>query len=116
MNIDNHSDTETNSSDSETCVKLMRSKPTQLKSYQSTHQPIVEIETIASTSRLNHDSLLATTITNKENTSECDFFTKQAKLQIETRMALSQAKVMAKMHMKVFIIIIIIINFNKYIL
>lgn len=32
---------------------------------------------------------------------ECDFFTKQAKLQIEARMALAQAKEMAHMQMEV---------------
>lgn len=42
---------------------------------------------------------LSETFSNEDR--ECDFFTKQAKLQIEARMALSQAKEMAHMQMEV---------------
>lgn len=104
MNVDNYSDTETNSSDSETCIKLMRSKQKQSKSNHSfqaidEHESIITTTTpIADKNRTNQD------ICSNDNALECDFFTKQAKLQIETRMALSQAKVMAKMHMNVSII------------
>lgn len=37
----------------------------------------------------------------KEQTTETDFFTKQARLQTEARMALAQAKEMARMQMEV---------------
>lgn len=39
---------------------------------------------------------------NNGMASNCDFFTKQATLQIETRTALSQAKVMAARQIEVF--------------
>ena len=47
---------------------------------------------------------LTETFSNEDR--ECDFFTKQAKLQIEARMALSQAKEMAHMQMEVIIFVI----------
>ncbi|TMW43714.1 hypothetical protein DOY81_011207 [Sarcophaga bullata] len=50
----------------------------------------------------NHQELqqqLTETFSNEDR--ECDFFTKQAKLQIEARMALSQAKEMAHMQMEI---------------
>lgn len=43
---------------------------------------------------------------NGADGAEADFFTKQARLQIEARMALAQAKDMAHMQMEVGIIVI----------
>lgn len=61
---------------------------------------------------------LTETFSNEDR--ECDFFTKQAKLQIEARMALSQAKEMAHMQMEVKIFVIFSyharVNINLYLL
>lgn len=51
------------------------------------------------TSKLVEQQQLHETFSDEDR--ECDFFTKQAKLQIEARMALSQAKEMAHMQMEV---------------
>ncbi|KAM7351219.1 schwannomin interacting protein 1 isoform 2-T5 [Cochliomyia hominivorax] len=124
------SDTESHSSDSETCPKLSKSKSQigvfpynggQLSSINDSQQihpyhgrPLsvscsnnsnISINNNTTTSKLlttqqqELQQQLSETFSNEDR--ECDFFTKQAKLQIEARMALSQAKEMAHMQMEI---------------
>uniref|UniRef100_A0A1A9W5D6 SCHIP-1 domain-containing protein n=1 Tax=Glossina brevipalpis TaxID=37001 RepID=A0A1A9W5D6_9MUSC len=121
------SDTETNSSDSETCPKLSKTKvPNSTstsfasitavdKSLHPYHgRPLTIVSSSSNNTNNNHnnnnnnnnnlnnqtqaDNLVESY--SKED-MECDFFTKQAKLQIEARMALAQAKEMAHMQMEI---------------
>lgn len=94
------SDTESVSSDSESCPTLSRlprgNSFNQIKKlqaanpYSSRPLSISCTETDEKTSKLTHES-----------STDNDFFTKQARLQIEARMALAQAKDMAHMQMEV---------------
>jgi hypothetical protein len=126
------SDTESPSSDSETCPKL--SKTTHSSNHQNnnhhhqvlTHNKLssayinpynsrpLSVQKLPSSTTTKISSLTELGFNEKvtrpttlslgppapEN-SEIDFFTKQAKLQIEARMALAQAKDMAHMQMEV---------------
>lgn len=111
------SDNESPSSDSETCPKLSKAKtnsrytsssagaganpynsrPLSIKksngNYQSTN-------TVIKKSTATRPASLSLGPPISED-SDADFFTKQAKLQIEARMALAQAKDMAHMQMEV---------------
>lgn len=118
------SDTESHSSDSETCPKLSKITPR----YNTNLSNLLASSIIAS----HHANSLSVSCTNNNNNKtllsaraatlslgapqptpqnlnlvqsdedrECDFFTKQARLQIEARMALAQAKDMAHMQMEV---------------
>lgn len=108
--MDNYSDTEANSSDSETCGKLMRCKQTpktnnlhsadKISVTTKMHCPHYDYALIIPAANQN-DANQHGFYMNIGNASKNDFFTKQAKLQIETRMALSQAKTMAERHMEV---------------
>lgn len=123
---DPSSDTESHSSDSETCPKL--SKARQVDNLSALNISLAEKPTYpyAGSGHASISSLSSTAAANKYQTQqqmqrsqskqqsfqtplsafssedlECDFFTKQAKLQIEARMALAQAKEMAHMQMEV---------------
>jgi Schwannomin-interacting protein 1 len=129
------SDTESPSSDSETCPKLSKSTHSsnqQNNNHQQHHHQVLTHNKLSSayinpyTSRPLSVQKLQSSTTPKISTlaelgyddkasrpttlslgppapenSEIDFFTKQAKLQIEARMALAQAKDMAHMQMEV---------------
>lgn len=106
------SDTESHSSDSETCPKLSRIS---VARYPRTDSPKF-FSTIDVPDHPYNANPLSVSCTNdkpkQSNTQkanvpqnddadkECDFFTRQARLQIEARMALSQAKDMAHMQME----------------
>ncbi|XP_061393540.1 schwannomin-interacting protein 1 homolog [Musca vetustissima] len=121
------SDTESHSSDSETCPKLSKSK-TQYSIHNFGGTPVAVTSQVTDNSQLHpyHGRPLSISCSNNtinnngstgkqtQNTKEpdmpviyssedleCDFFTKQAKLQIEARMALAQAKEMAHMQMEI---------------
>ncbi|XP_037883306.1 schwannomin-interacting protein 1 homolog isoform X2 [Glossina fuscipes] len=97
------SDTETNSSDSETCPKLSKTK------VPNNSSATFSAATVADKSlHPYHGRPLTVSCSNNisfepysKEDMECDFFTKQAKLQIEARMALAQAKEMAHMQMEI---------------
>lgn len=124
------SDTESPSSDSETCPKLSKSTSnssnmSRYSSSSSAHNPyhsrplsvnIVNnnINTITNNNhtmannkkfnnQMNRPSTLSLGPPVSDEDAEADFFTKQARLQIEARMALAQAKDMAHMQMEVSI-------------
>lgn len=115
------SDNESPSSDSETCPKLTKSKTNETSRYTSNNslsnnpynsRPL----SVSKKSIANGNNSLTNNVSTKKNPirpaslslgppisedNGSDFFTKQAKLQIEARMALSQAKDMAHMQMEV---------------
>lgn len=122
------SDTESHSSDSETCPKLSKSKTQySIHNFGATATTVAPSapSQVTDNSQLHpyHGRPLSISCSNNvinNNTAikqsqkeqqmeaiyshadlECDFFTKQAKLQIEARMALAQAKEMAHMQMEV---------------
>ncbi|XP_055379282.1 schwannomin-interacting protein 1 [Condylostylus longicornis] len=122
------SDTESISSDSETCPKLSKSTSNASSRYSSmssisTSNPYNSRPLSVNITNNNNNNLTTiTTTTNNNNSrrtlsqrpstlslgppiseenSESDFFTKQARLQIEARMALAQAKDMAHMQMEI---------------
>ncbi|XP_046808716.1 schwannomin-interacting protein 1 homolog isoform X2 [Lucilia cuprina] len=121
------SDTESHSSDSETCPKLSKSKSqvgvfpfngsqisiTDNQQLHPYHGRPLSVS-CSNASNLNNNNTTTKTLTTQQQQlqqqlsetfsnedRECDFFTKQAKLQIEARMALSQAKEMAHMQMEI---------------
>lgn len=96
---DTQSDTESVSSDSESCPTLSRlprgNSINQIKKLQAANPYSSRPLSVSCTDGKN--SKLA------EETTDNDFFTKQARLQIEARMALAQAKDMAHMQMEVIL-------------
>uniref|UniRef100_A0A1I8Q2I7 Schwannomin interacting protein 1 C-terminal domain-containing protein n=1 Tax=Stomoxys calcitrans TaxID=35570 RepID=A0A1I8Q2I7_STOCA len=118
------SDTESHSSDSETCPKLSKSKTqynfggtpvappiahttenTQLHPYHGRPLSVSCSNNVINNNPTNKQSpkqqqQISSALYSSEDL-ECDFFTKQAKLQIEARMALAQAKEMAHMQMEI---------------
>ncbi|XP_067621593.1 putative leucine-rich repeat-containing protein DDB_G0290503 [Eurosta solidaginis] len=114
------SDTESHSSDSETCPKLSNKSKAKTNNACALNVSLAENPTYpyAGSARAPLSSKCSKSQTNMklqqsqqncENTQlaissedmECDFFTKQAKLQIEARMALAQAKEIAHMQMEI---------------
>lgn len=95
------SDNESHSSDSETCPKL--SKVAQKKNSGFSNIFTAESPPVHPyICRPLSVSYLDTKINELSNEDrECDFFAKQARLQIEARMALAQAKDMAHIQMEV---------------
>ncbi|CAD7086437.1 unnamed protein product [Hermetia illucens] len=95
------SDTESPSSDSETCPKLSKSTSnssnmSRYSSSSSAHNPYHSRPL-----SMNRPSTLSLGPPVSDEDAEADFFTKQARLQIEARMALAQAKDMAHMQMEI---------------
>ncbi|XP_036321091.1 uncharacterized protein LOC118735443 isoform X1 [Rhagoletis pomonella] len=107
------SDTESHSSDSETCPKLSKTKynvdNASAVSISLADKPTYPYAGSGRASISSHGTIAAGKQQNLQKTlsaisiedMECDFFTKQAKLQIEARMALAQAKEMAHMQMEI---------------
>lgn len=97
------SDTESVSSDSESCPTLSRlprgNSINQIKKLQAANPYSSRPLSISCTETDVKSSKLANESTDN------DFFTKQARLQIEARMALAQAKDMAHMQMEVMYIL-----------
>lgn len=93
------SDTESVSSDSESCPALSRlprnSSINQIKKLQAAN-PYSSRPLSVSRQESNVEKAKLT-----NESTDSDFFTKQARLQIEARMALAQAKDMAHMQMEV---------------
>ncbi|XP_011190239.2 uncharacterized protein Schip1_1 isoform X1 [Zeugodacus cucurbitae] len=125
---DPSSDTESHSSDSETCPKLSKTKHVDNVSALnisladkptypyagSGHASISSLSSAATANKYQTQQHMQRPPQNNKQQSfqtrlsafssedlECDFFTKQAKLQIEARMALAQAKEMAHMQMEI---------------
>ncbi|XP_053958056.1 uncharacterized protein LOC128863123 [Anastrepha ludens] len=122
---DPSSDTESHSSDSETCPKLSKTKCVDNGSVLSislADKPTYPYSGNGRASISSHGATAASKYPTQQNLKvqqgkkqnlqktlsaissedmECDFFTKQAKLQIEARMALAQAKEMAHMQMEI---------------
>lgn len=113
---DTASDTESPSSDSETCPKLTKITNSNTNNTGGLHRvnsstnghpfksrPLTVTKPVVNSFGVNskaRPSSLALGPPVQDHT-EVDFFTQQAKLQIEARMALSQAKDMAHMQMEV---------------
>uniref|UniRef100_A0A034V9Q2 Schwannomin-interacting protein 1 n=1 Tax=Bactrocera dorsalis TaxID=27457 RepID=A0A034V9Q2_BACDO len=123
---DPSSDTESHSSDSETCPKLSKGrqvdnmcalnisladKPTYPYA-GSGHASISSLSSAATANKYQIQQQMQRSHSKQQSFQtpmsafssedlECDFFTKQAKLQIEARMALAQAKEMAHMQMEI---------------
>ncbi|XP_075151552.1 schwannomin interacting protein 1 isoform X2 [Haematobia irritans] len=118
------SDTESHSSDSETCPKLSKSKTqytihssfgdspaadpaypsadnSQLHPYHGRPLSITYSNNALNNNPVNKQIQEQVSAVYSSEDLECDFFTKQAKLQIEARMALAQAKEMAHMQMEI---------------
>lgn len=113
------SDNESPSSDSETCPKLTKSKTNESRYTSNSSQsnnPYSSRPLSVSKKSIGNGNSSVNNVTTKKNPTRpaslslgppisedncSDFFTKQAKLQIEARMALSQAKDMAHMQMEV---------------
>ncbi|XP_055917299.1 myb-like protein H isoform X2 [Eupeodes corollae] len=109
------SDTESHSSDSETCPKLSRMVARNTRTEAPKFFSSIDVPdhpynsntlSVSCTNNINNNTKKSTTqkSANVPQTDaadkECDFFTRQARLQIEARMALSQAKDMAHMQME----------------